>query len=170
MNLLEAILAEHSKSQKNKIVKWVGHSQARFDELMRLFLTGEYVVTQRAGYPLSYCVSEHPEFVIKHLGKLLINLKKKDLHTAVKRNTVRILRDIDIPKRYHGKVMNICFEYIQSNEELVGVKAFSLAILEKLLPLYPDIHNELKLIIEERWPHETAAFRSRAKKVLGVRF
>jgi hypothetical protein len=30
---------------------------------------------------------------------------------------------------------------------------------------YPGIKQELKLIIEERWPYETAAFRSRAKKI-----
>lgn len=169
MNLRETILTEHSKSQTNKIVQWVGRSQARFDKLMKLFLAGEYRVTQRAGWPLSYCVDQYPKLIDKHLGKLLNNLKKPGLHNAVKRNTVRILRDIEIPKRYHGRVMNICFDFIQSNEEAVAVKAFSLAILEKLLPVYPEIQNELKLVIEERWPVETAAFRSRARKILNAK-
>ncbi|MEI9912474.1 MAG: hypothetical protein WDO71_24170 [Bacteroidota bacterium] len=45
-------------------------------------------------------------------------------------------------------------------------KAFSLTILQNLSRLYPEIRNEIKVIIEERWEHETAAFRSRAKKIL----
>ena len=66
--------------------------------------------------------------------------------------------------------MNLCFSFIQSHDEPVAIKAFSLTILERLLPLYPDIKNELLLIIEERWEHETAAFRSRAKRILSLSF
>jgi hypothetical protein len=166
MNLREAILAEHSKNQKDKIVKWIGHSQKRFDELVSLFLHGEAVIMQRAAYPLSYCAQQYPSLVTKHFGKLLKNLSKKNLHDAVKRNTVRILEMVEIPERYHGQVMNLCFDYIQSPEESAAVKAFSLTVLEKLSVLYPDIKPELKTIIEDRWDFETAAFHSRGRKIL----
>jgi hypothetical protein len=166
MAVRDTILAEHSKSQTTKIVNWVGKSQARFDQLFLLFLKDEYRVTQRAAWPLSYCVRKHPELIRKHLGKLIKNLRKQGLHDAIKRNTVRILQEIPIPARFHGEVMNTCFRFIESPDEAVAIKAFSLTILENLIPLYPDIRNELKLIIEERWDLETAAFRSRAKKIL----
>lgn len=166
MDLRETILAGHSKKQMDKIVKWIGQSQDRFDELVKLFLGNEYRVTQRAAWPLSYCVIKHPSLVNKHFGKLIKNLKKEDLHDAIKRNTVRFLQHVEIPKRYHGEIMNICFDYVQSPTEAIAVKAFSLGILEKLLKIYPDIKQELKTIIEEQWEMETAAFRSRAKKIL----
>lgn len=166
MNLRDMILAKHSRAQTDKIVKWVGKSQQRFDELFKLFTSNDPIVTQRAGWPLSNAARKHPALIHKHIGKLLKNLQKKDLHNAVKRNTVRILEDAELPKRYHGEIMNTCFDFIQSPTEAVAIKAFSLTILGRLLPLYPEIRNELKLIIEERWEHETAAFRSRANKVL----
>jgi len=53
MNLRSEILAEHSKAQAAKIVEWIGDSQQRFDELVKLFLHDEYKVMQRAGWPLS---------------------------------------------------------------------------------------------------------------------
>jgi hypothetical protein len=62
--------------------------------------------------------------------------------------------------------MNDCFEFIAGNDTPIAVKAFSLTILENLSASYPDIKPELKLIIEERWQYETAAFHSRAKKIL----
>jgi hypothetical protein len=62
--------------------------------------------------------------------------------------------------------MDICLRYISSPDEPVAVKAFSLSILQNLSKLYPEIKNEVKLIIEERSPYETAAFHSRAKKFL----
>jgi hypothetical protein len=62
--------------------------------------------------------------------------------------------------------MNTCFDFVADHETLPAIKAFSLTILENLSAVYPDIKAELKLVIEERWPHETAAFKSRAKKIL----
>ena len=166
MNLKETILEKHSKAQTNKIVKWIGEDQKRFDELFNLFLHDEYRVVQRAGWPLSNCVIEYPKLIQKHFGQLLKNLRKPNLHNAVKRNTVRLLQDIAIPKKFHGGVMNICFEYIADPQEKVAIKAFSLTILQNLSRQYPEIKQELKTIIEDRWDYETAAFRSRAKKIL----
>jgi hypothetical protein len=62
--------------------------------------------------------------------------------------------------------MSSCFDYIIDPKEKVAVKAFSLSILDDLSKQYPEIRQELKTIIEDRWDSETAACRSRAKKIL----
>jgi len=85
---------------------------------------------------------------------------------AVIRNTLRLLQDVDIPKRYHGRVMSICFDFIQSVDTPIAVKAFSLTVLQHLAVDYPEIRGELRLIIEEQWEQATAAFRSRARRIL----
>lgn len=166
MQLRETILAEHSKAQTDAIVKWVGSSQQRFDELFHLFLTGEYRVVQRAAWPVSYCVIEHPEFIGKHMKQLIAYLHTPNLHPAVKRNTVRLLQHIHIPERSQGAIMDICFDYIASPAEAVAVKAFSLTILQNLAKRYPEIKEEVKIIIEDQWEGASPAFRSRAKKFL----
>jgi hypothetical protein len=166
MQLRKTILAKHSRANCTRIVKWIGGNQQCFDELFNLFLNDEYCVVQRAAWPLSYAVIAHPSLIQKHFGRLLKNLKKPGLHDAVKRNTVRLLQDIAIPKKYHGEVMNICFDYIISPGEKPAVKAFSLTVLQHLSKQYPEIKQELKTIIEDRWDFESAAFKSRAKKIL----
>ncbi len=166
MKLHEAILKEHSKAQCNKIVQWIGDSQLRFNELFNLFINDEYRVVQRAAWPVSYCVISHPQLIHKHCSSLLKNLQKPNLHDAIKRNTIRLLQDIDIPKKYHGEVMNICFKYLEFPTEAVAVKAFSLSVLGNLSKQYPEIIPEIKLLIEEQLSHQTAAFKSRAKKFL----
>ena len=166
MNLREEILREHSKKQCDKIVAWVGADQQRFDELFRLFSSGEYRVVQRSGWPMAYCVEKHPAFMKKHFATLLKNVKRTDLHVAVKRNTLRLLQDIDIPVKFRGEIMNLCFEWLQTSAETIAVKAFSLSVLKNLANDHPEIIPEVKLIIEEMLPRETAAFRSRAKQFL----
>ena len=163
MDLKKQILKEHSKEQCNKIVNWVGSDKNKFNELFHLFLHSEYRVTQRAAWPVSYCVIAHPHFMEYNYEALFANLKKPDLHDAVKRNNVRLLQDVDIPSRFHGQVMDLCFSYIMSPTEPVAVKAFSLSILQNLATQYPDIVPEIKLVIEEQLPHQTAAIKSRAK-------
>ena len=63
-------------------------------------------------------------------------------------------------------MVNLCFDYIFSPVEKPAVKASSLTILANLSKEYPDIKQELKTIIEDRWNVETAAFRARGKKIL----
>ncbi|MES1218558.1 MAG: hypothetical protein ABUT20_23845, partial [Bacteroidota bacterium] len=73
---------------------------------------------------------------------------------------------ITIPQRFHGEVMSLCFNYIISPAEPIAVKAFSLTVLQNLSIQYPEIKQELKTIIEDRWDFESTAFKSRAKKIL----
>lgn len=166
MDLRDEILKEHSKAQCDKIVRWVGNSQRRFDELMRLFFNDEYRVVQRAAWPMSYCAIAHPSLIKKHAAKLVKNLRQLGLHNAVKRNTLRLLQEVEVPEKLHGELMDNCFNYILSNEEPVAIKAFALTVLHNLSKQYPEIVPEIKLAIEGRMEHETAAFKSRAKKVL----
>ena len=165
MDLRKEILKEHSKAQCNKIVKWVGADQKRFDELFYLFLNDEYRVVQRAAWPVSYCVIAHPPFISRHWAQLIRNLQKPNLHNAVKRNSIRLLQDIDIPEKYRGEIMNICFKFLESPSEALAVKVFSMTVLGNLAKYYPAIIPELKLIIEDQLPNQTAGFKSRAKKL-----
>jgi hypothetical protein len=72
---------------------------------------------------------------------------------------------VDIPEKFHGEVMEICFKYVESSTEAVAVKAFSLTVLNNLSKQYPEILPEVRLLIEEQWLYQTAAFRSRSKKL-----
>jgi hypothetical protein len=166
MELLSEILKEHSKTQCTKLVNWVGDSQKRFDELFALFIEGEYRVCQRAAWPLSYCVINHPFIIKKHLSSLLKNLEKPGLHDAIKRNTLRLLQYVETPVKHHGKIMQLCFEYLQSATEPVAVKVFALTVLGNLAKKYPEIIPEIKLVIEEQLPNQTAAFKSRVNQFM----
>lgn len=166
MELRDQLLKENSRANCDRVVSWIGDSQSRFDELVKIFLTDEYRVVQHAAWPLSYVAIAHPVLIKKHLGKLIKNLQQPGRHEAVKRNTIRLLQDIAIPQKYQGEIMDLCFTYINDPEEKAAVKAFSLTVLHRLSKQYPDIKQELKTIIMDRWDYETPAFHSRARKML----
>ncbi len=134
--------------------------------LVGIYLKGPYRITQRAAWPLSYCVVAHPELIDGHLSSMLKFVKKPGNHDSVKRNTVRLLQFIEIPKRFHGQVVDLCFGYLTNPNEPIAVKAFSMTVLCKLVKGIPDLKEELKIIIEDQMPYGSAGFVSRGKKVL----
>jgi hypothetical protein len=166
MDLKSEILTEHTKAKANKIVKWVGNDPKRFHELVQVFLEGPYRVTQRAGWPLSYCIENHPKLVTPHFSKLLGSVRKPGIHDSVKRNVVRLLQFVDIPHRYKGKVWEICYSFLADPKEPIAVRVFSLSVLGNLATEHSELANELKIMIEDQLPYATAAFASRAKGVL----
>lgn len=168
MDIEKSLAKEHSKSQTLQIVDYVGVNKERFKRLVNIYLSGPYRITQIAAWPLSYCVQRHPQLIDPHLKKILDFLDKPDTHVAVRRNTVRLLQFIAIPKRYHGKVMNLCFEFLTNKKETVAVKVFSMTVLGNLAKDSPEIKQELKIAIEDQLPFGTPGFVSRARKVLGM--
>jgi hypothetical protein len=166
MNLKSEMLRDHSKVQANKIVRWVGNDSKRFKALVDTFLKGPYRVTQRASWPLAYCVEYHPKLVAPHLVKLINFLKTPGNHDSVKRNILRFLQHIDIPKRQHGIVIDLCFAFLTDPKEPIAVRVFSMAVLAQLVKVHRELKQELRIIIEDHLPYATPAFTSRAKKVL----
>lgn len=114
----------------------------------------------------NWAAQQKPEMIYPHVKDLVEALHKKNVHDAVIRNSVRVLQEIQIPEKYQGQVMDACFQFLEKPTTAVAIKAFSLTTLFNLSKKYPEVKSELKLIIEDSLEHETAAFKSRAKKIL----
>ena len=165
-NLESEILKEHSKRQTVKITRWVGNDGERFAELMVLFLTAEYLIVQRSSWIVSLCIENHPALIKPWLSKIVRRAAEKHLHDAVKRNVVRALQFVDIPRSLQGRVANLCFDFLQNVKEPVAVKAFSMTVLANIAAQEPDLKQEIKLIIEQMLPYGSAGIRSRGRRVL----
>ena len=166
MNIKEELLKEHSKNQTSKIVRYIGNDKTLFKELMELFFKEEYRVVQRAAWVVSCCGIKYPELIEPYFKKMLDKLKEPNIHNAVKRNIVKVWEEIEIPDELSGEVYDICFGYLQSLQEPIAVKAFSMTVLEKICLTYPELKNELKQTIEDMLPFGSAGIRARGKKIL----
>lgn len=159
-------MAEHSKRQTTAIVEFIGDDPKRFAELMKLFFAGEYRLTQRAAWPMNYCAERHPKLILPYLPKLLDCLEREDMHDAVRRNVVRLLQYIKIPKRLMGRTYAHCVDLLDDADQPVAVRVFAMTVAARIAKAEPDLMNELKLIVRKHLPHSTAAFRVRARDIL----
>lgn len=166
MNIREELQKEHSRKNALNIAEYACFSKKNFKELMMCFLDNDQCIAQRAAWSVSWAAQKKTDMVIPYIKDLVLQLQRKEAHNAIVRNSLRVLEHIEIPEIFHGEVMNACFGFIESPTTPVAIKSFSLTVLFRLSFFYPDIQHELKLIIEDRWDTETAAFKSRGKNIL----
>ena len=165
MNLREEILKEHSKKQTVRLAKWTGKDKKRLTGLMNLFLHDEYRVVQRSAWIVKHVADEYPDWIKPWLKKML-KYCTQPVHDAVKRNVIRILTEIDLPKNLYGLAATICFDFLSSTTEPVAIKVFSMTVLANIAQHEPELKHELKLLIQEQMEWENAGFKSRGRKIL----
>lgn len=165
MDIQKALLYQHSKLQTMRIVNYIGDDKSRLAELMACLFSDDVKISQRAAWCVSYIGIAFPQNIIPYLHKM-IALLDKDVHHAVKRNILRMLEFIDIPKKHNGKLINHCFDILIAKDEPVAVKVFSMSVLAKISKQVPEIKNELQLILIEQLPFSSSGFKARATKIL----
>ncbi len=167
MDYISQLLKEHSKQNSMLIVRHIDGDQAKFDEFMHCFYTDEYRVNQRAVMVLSACFDQHPHLVKKHMEKLVKNLNRSDLHVALKRNTVCILQEINVPEHLESGLFDNCLKYIQDPKEAIAVKAFSMKVCLNICKNYRELKNEVIPAIEDTMSHsESKGVHARGKAIL----
>jgi len=169
MDIREALLAEHSKRQTMAIVSYIDNDPVRLRELMNLFLGDTYRISQRAAWAVNYCAQHHSELVKPYFERLVEQLERDDAHVAVRRNVARLLQFVEIPKRFHGRVFDACYNLVNDADQPTAVRVFALTVAARIAKDEPELISELRLMAEKHIPHTTVAFRKRAERVLSVK-
>lgn len=166
MNLEENLPERYAQTEFQKIIEWINGSHEHFAELMAIFFENNSRKNQFAASIMVHCVDKWHYLLTPYLEKLILNLQNKNLKDAIKRNTVRVLQRAKIPESLQGILADICFQYLQNPSEAIAIKVFSMTIIHNLTKDYPELKVELKFMLEEQSPFQSAGFRSRASKIL----
>ncbi len=165
MNLRDQLLYEHSKANSLEIQKYVGNSQERFDQLFNLLQQNEPVVAQRAAFTIDHCLRKRISFLQPNLEAAVKILCRNDVHDAVLRCIVRAFQDIDLPEDLEGIVLERCYELLTSEKQPVAIRVFSMTVAYRISNRYPELKNELKIIVEEYLTHDSPGMCSRSKRI-----
>ena len=166
MNLENEIPKHYSRNQALKIVRWIGNDSGRFDELINLFFAADDRTALTCIWIISMCAERTPPLILPWLSKLVRLLGKKDVSNAVKRNIIRTLQFVELPRSLQGTVANLCFDFLQDLKSPIAVKAFSMTVLANIAEQEPDLRQEIKLVVEQMLPYGSTGIRARARIVL----
>jgi hypothetical protein len=158
MNISERLKAGQSKTLTLAIIKFVGNDAVRFKTLMALVLGKDEVMSQRASWPLGYIAIDHPELLKPYVSQLIKKLGEARNHPAVNRSILRIFQEVDIPQKHWGTLVDLSFKFILKESEPIATRAFAISVAARICKHYPELKNELMLILNDlrERPHAPA--------------
>jgi hypothetical protein len=167
LDIKKEILSSNFKEQAAYISQYIIENPDHFSTLMDLFFSSDTFTCQRSSWVMAHCIDKEISLIEPYLHKMVKNLSKP-VSDATKRNTVRMLEKVEIPEPLWEDCLNHCFGYLESNEEPIAVKVFSMTVLYNLSLKIPEIKNELIMLIEDMLPYGSAGLKSRGKKILNL--
>lgn len=166
LNIKKEILSSSFKEQAEFVSQYIIENPEHFPTLMDLFFSSDTFTCQRSSWVMSHCIDKDIRLITPYLSKMVKNLSN-NVSDATKRSTVRMLEKVEIPQPLWEDCLNHCFHYLESHDEPIAVKVFSMTVLYNLSLKIPEIINELIMIIEDMMPYGSAGLKSRGKKILG---
>ena len=160
------VATEHSRKNVTRVIKLIGDDQKRFDELMNIFLGEDEELARRAAWPVGFIVQDHPQLVKKWFPKLIGNLKRKNLHPAIYRNTFRFMQVIEIPAKHQTAILDLAYKFVLNASNTAAVRAFALTTAWNIVSKYPELASELRLVTEQVITEDSKAMKSRGKRTL----
>ena len=158
-DLIENIKFFSPKQLANDVLKRNGLS-----ELVNLCLNKDLLISSRATWVLWHCSDIDFSAIVPFHVKLIDNLKNKNLHNGVIRNTLRLFQKYHVPKKKESFMIDICYGYIKNPNEAIAVRAFAMTIIFNISKPYPELLSELKSVLQLlNHPDESGGIKSRIK-------
>ena len=161
MDIRTQLLSELSRTNVDYTIHVLGNDEERFRELIHFIITAEDPLPMRASWVVEGITFKYPEMIKPYTGQLIRNLRKFT-HQGTCRNVLKILSRMDIPEKYHGILIDICFEWMSEDKRSVAEKVFAMQIIANHLKLYPELSKEFFEVINDQIPKNSPAFTSRA--------
>jgi len=155
-----------SRQHMDYVAHCIGNDEEEFERLMDIALHGKEPVVQRAAWAMDACLEKHPELLSPYVEILIENLPRFS-NNGIKRQIVKALAARNnIPEKLEGQLAGLCFDWLQSPDMPVAIKVHCMQILANITARHPDLAGELRTIITEQIPRNSAGFSSRGRKIL----
>ncbi|MGV3767798.1 MAG: HEAT repeat domain-containing protein [Chitinophagaceae bacterium] len=158
----------HNKEICDEVLTYIGDDKKKVNALVEIVAGNDKKLSQRASWALGYVGERNPDHLVPHLKQLLVLLVEPNRHPAIRRNITRALQYVHLPEDLHGIVMDTCFRFLEDPKEAAAVKAFSISILENLWYEYPEIGDELRIILTTLMEDALPSFKVRARRLLSL--
>jgi hypothetical protein len=155
-------MAELSRRNIDLLTHFAEVNPKAVDILVDLVLSHQPKLAERASWVLEKLSERNPGRLNDSLPRFIDNLKHIP-SSSTRRTLSKVLSLHTLPETEEAKVLDICLTMLEDPKEPVGVKANCMSLAFQLLPKYPELKNELFLLIEDQLPYLSVGFASRYK-------
>ncbi|MCZ4408399.1 hypothetical protein O3Q51_06240 [Cryomorphaceae bacterium 1068] len=142
-----------NEADTEKLMEWL--DKLRSDESIE--------VQQAAA--VCHAISDVSPTLFEQFQKELIEVIRKNVHTAGPRFTYRVLAEILIDEENLGEVIDLSFESLKDSHSPIAIQVFSMTVIANQMKRYPELGVELEAAIQFRFNTGSAGFKNRALKI-----
>ena len=164
-NLRQILLSEMSRRNIDFVVDIVRNNPQLFDELFTMVIQNTEPLSRRAIWALDHCAEKEPKLILPKIQKL-IEAFPKFKHDGLKRHSLRILRNYEIPEEKIITMIDLCFGLLHSTKESIAVKVHAMDILYRLSEKEPGLKPELAAAIEFQLHEASSGLKNHSEKLL----
>lgn len=106
-----------------------------------------------------------PELITSAVKELFSIYKETNI-TGFDRTMAKVFWQIGIPEPIEGEVIDLLFNWVMCPDKKVAVKVYSISALLNVCKKYPDLKQELRVVINDQLDKNSIAFKVRARDVL----
>lgn len=165
MDYKKLLEERYSKETIMQIAHFLVDNQQEIGEYLHLMKDGKEGTSQRAAWAFGHAGIADPSIVSDHMSELL-QMIETPKHASISRNIYRILQFVDVPEEYEGTLYDLCIRDLIDPKQPIAVKCFGMTTAFNICKKYPELQDELKMVIEENLENASAGYKSRARKIL----
>lgn len=148
MHNYDAKLVDSSRIIADLLVKDIGDSQERFDEMLEITLRDSNPISMRASRIIALCSDKYPQLINPHISALIEKLGHLK-NEGVKRGILKIFAEHKLPITEDdlGLLTDLAFKWLEDHSQAIAIRYYCIEILLKVCKTYPDLLNELTPIL-----------------------
>ncbi len=149
-NTLESILVDSSRTVADMANAAIAADPGLFEEAWELMMRDEYPLSMRAARVVDECAEKDPALMEPFLDETIRMLTKFRI-VGIKRGMLRFLSrtKIHLSPALRSCLIDTCFGWMNSAEEAIAIRYYSMEILFRISRKEPGIRNELLAALQE---------------------
>jgi hypothetical protein len=123
-------------------------------------------VSAMAAWCMGHVVIKNPDILSGHHQELFLEIASNTQSSSLKRNIMRAWQAAEIPGNIRFQVAELALAFLAAAKEDIAIKAFSITVLQHIVPYIPELKEEILFILERDMPHASAAYINRARQFM----
>jgi len=164
-SLYEQLDAESSRANFDFVARVCGNNPVMFQELVTIAFTGKPPVSFRSAAVIETICRTYPFLIIPYLDQIIAKYNSFN-HDGVKRGMLKCIRTVEYTEEQMGLLFDLCIEIMRQPKEKVAARVYAMDVLLRISEIYPDIRQEIALVIEANSEYESPAWKAHARSTI----
>jgi hypothetical protein len=170
MNNYKLKLVDSSRLVADILVQEIGDDEVKFSEMLEIALLDKYPISMRAARVVALCDEVNPSLIHNSYKKIMISLPYLKVDGVI-RSFLKILADStqNFDEESAGLITDLAFKWLGDSNQAISIRYYCIEILLKIAVKYPEIGDELNILLENLPDDISAGLKSKSSKILASR-